>query len=82
MDLSELRTLLGWCIVINYALLLTWFVLLMGARDWLIGVQARIFELEPERVRRDQFHLFGQLKLLILVFNIAPWVALVIVTGW
>ncbi len=78
MDLAQLQTFLGWCILINYALLLIWFALLLWADSWIIGIHARIFRIEPETVRAEHFHLMGQFKFMIMIFNIAPWLALLL----
>jgi hypothetical protein len=78
LDLSELKTLLGWCLIINYGILLIWFAFIMTARDWIFGIHARMFGVERDLVQAEHFKLFGQFKLLIMVFNIAPWLALLI----
>lgn len=78
MDLNSLQSFLGWCIIINYAILLIWFAFLVTARDWLFGLHAGIFGVEKSVVQAEHFRLFGQFKLLIMIFNIAPWLALVI----
>lgn len=78
MDLGELKTLLGWCIVINYGVLLIWFAVVMVAGNWLYGVHARLFRIDSDDVPMQHFKLFGQFKLLVMVFNIAPWLALLI----
>lgn len=78
MDLAQIQTFLGWCIVINYALLLVWFAALLWTGSWVIGIHARIFGIEPATVRSEHFHLMGQFKLMIMIFNIAPWLALLL----
>lgn len=78
MDMVQLQSFLGWCIIINYALLLFWFALLPRAGSWVYGFQARLFGIDPATVRDEHFHLMGQFKLMIMIFNIAPWLALLL----
>lgn len=78
MDLSELQTFLGWCILINSGFLLLWFAMTRIAGNWHIGLSVRWFDLEPASVRAEHYHLMGQFKLMILIFNFAPWLALVL----
>lgn len=78
MDLAHLQSFLGWCTVINYGFLLVWFFVLLLASNWIIGIHSRWFDMEPASVRVEHYHLMGQFKLLILVFNFAPWLALVL----
>ncbi len=78
MDLSELKSLLGWCLVINYGVLIVWFVFVVTARDWVFGLHARLFGVERDLVQAEHFKLFGQFKLLVMVLNLAPWLALLI----
>ena len=78
LDLTELKSLLGWCLVINYGVLLIWFGFVKGARDWIFGLHSRLFGVERDIVQAEHFTLFGQFKLLVMVFNLAPWLALLI----
>lgn len=80
MDLAGLQTFLGWCIVFNYGLLFLWFIGLKLTGDWVFRLQGRLFGLDPDSVRTEHFHMMGQFKLIVMVFNIAPWLALLVMT--
>lgn len=77
MDLGQLQAFLGWCLVFNYGLLLLWFAGLQLTGDFVFRLHARMFDLEPSAVRAEHFHLMGQFKLIVMVFNLAPWLALI-----
>jgi len=79
LDLSQLQSFLGWCLVINYVLLFVWFGLLQLAGAWVVGIHSRLFHIDEDQVRSFHFQMMGQFKLLIMVFNIAPWLALIII---
>ena len=79
MNLEVARSFLLWCTVINYAILLCWFLAFMVAHDWLLRLHERWF-----RLSRDQFdavHYGGMAiyKLGILMLNLVPFVVLWIV---
>ena len=78
MSIEATRTFLLWCTVINYGVLLVWFLVFVFAHDWIQRIHGRWF-----RLSRDQFdaiHYAGMsiLKIGILLFNLAPFVALTI----
>lgn len=79
MSLEALRTFLLWCTVINYGILLLWFLLFMLARDWIQRLHGRWFRLPSERF--DTLHYAGMsaYKIGILLFNLVPYVSLSIV---
>lgn len=76
MSVSELQSWLGWCLVINLAVLIWWASWFLLARDWIYRLHGRWFNLSEQQF--DAIHYGGMAfyKLLILVFNLAPWLAL------
>ena len=79
MELDTLQSLLGWCLAINMILYLLYVAMMLGAREWLVRRNAKWFALEPDRVRPILYQFLGAYKLLIIVLNFAPWLAVVIV---
>ena len=79
MSLEMLGYLLLWCTVINYAVLLVWFLFLVLAHDWVHRLHGRWFRLTTEQF--DSIHYAGMAvyKIGILLFNLVPYVALLIV---
>lgn len=78
MDLDTLQTFLGWSLVINYGLLIIWFLIYSGARNLVVGIHARMFHIDEAVVSATHFRLMGLFKMLIFVFVLTPWLALVI----
>ncbi|MDO9116524.1 MAG: hypothetical protein Q7U39_01085 [Nitrospira sp.] len=76
MTLNTLREMLLWCAVINYGLLLGWFLLFTVAHDWLYRCHGRWFRLSSEQF--DVIHYAGMAlyKIGILAVNLVPYVAL------
>lgn len=76
MNLVEFRTFLLLCAVINYAVLALWFVAFAVAHDGLYRLHSRWFKLEPKAF--DAVHYAGMAvyKVLVLLLNVVPWLAL------
>lgn len=80
MRIETLRSMLAWCTLLNYAILLIWFFVVVFARGWLYRLHTQWFKLSEERF--DMINYVGMMlfKLLILVFNLIPYLALRILT--
>jgi hypothetical protein len=78
MDAPSLRDALLWCLVINYAILLWWFGAFVFAHGWMYRLHSRWFRISEERF--DAIHYAGMAayKIGILLFNLAPFLALLI----
>ena len=79
MDRVAVRKMLFWCGVINYGVLLLWFLVFIFAHDWIYFLHSRWFHLSGEQF--DMLHYAGMsiFKIGILLFNVAPYFALHIV---
>ncbi|MFT7619261.1 MAG: hypothetical protein ACI97A_002911 [Planctomycetota bacterium] len=79
MDLTQLKEFLGWCLVINFSILMWWFVFFTFARLLVYRIHTRWFQLSEERF--DSLHYLGMAiyEILILTFNLAPYVALCLI---
>jgi uncharacterized protein DUF6868 len=76
MDTVGLTRFLVYCAVTNYAVLIVWFLAFIAAHDQLYRLHAMWFRLSPEGF--DAMHYGGMAiyKLGILLFTVAPAVAL------
>ena len=81
MDLHTLKTFLLWCLAINYLILLWWFAAFVFAHGWMFRLHSRWFRISEERF--DAIHYLGIsiYKIGVLLFNLVPYLALLIVTG-
>ena len=80
MDIATLRHFFAWCFVFDYAMLLLWFGLHMGLHSTFVGLGRRFFNVTPEKY--DSMTLYGMLffKLAIFLFNLAPYLALRVIS--
>jgi hypothetical protein len=79
MTLEEVRDMLGWCTLINVAILMIWFVMFVAARDWMHRFHGRWFRLDEARFDAIHYALMGMFKLGIFLLNLVPYIALRIV---
>jgi hypothetical protein len=79
MSIDMARDALLWCTIINYGLLVWWFVVFILAHDWLHHFHGRWFQLSREQF--DTVHYAGMalFKIGIILLNLVPYVALHIV---
>jgi len=73
------RDVLLWCAVINYGVLLLWFLFFLLAHNGMYRLHSRWFHLSVEQF--DALHYAGMalFKIGILLFNLVPYIALRIV---
>ncbi len=79
MTIEMLRNWLGVCGLINIAMLMLWFVMMILAHDWIYKMHTKWFKMSVERFDAIHYGGMGLFKLCIFVFNIVPWLALLIV---
>lgn len=81
MNTEFLRHFLLWSLVVNYAVLIAWFLAFVLARGWMRRLHGRWFHLTESTF--DAIHYGGMAvyKIGILLFNLAPVVALYALQG-
>ncbi len=79
MTLAMARTVLLWCTILNYGLLLVWCALLMLPHGWLHRLTSRFFRMTIEQFELVQYAGIVFYKVLVLVFNLIPLLALWII---
>ena len=79
MSIELIRNFLLWCAIINYGVLMVWFVAFLIAHDWMYRLHNKWFRLSVERFDEVHYGLMGFYKLGILLLNLVPYFALRIV---
>jgi hypothetical protein len=80
MDIAGLIRLLIYSAVINYAVLIVWFLAFVAARDQLYRLHAKWFRLSPEGFDATHYGGMAVYKLGILLFTVVPATALYLTT--
>lgn len=79
MTVETVRDVLLWSVIINYGILLLWFVVFRFAHDWIYRLHGQWFRMSVEQF--DAAHYLGMAiyKIGVLLFGIAPYIALHVV---
>lgn len=68
-----------WCFILNYIVLLIWFLFTTLAPDRFYALAGKRFGLTREDFDRSNYHHLVLFKIGVLIFNLVPWLALRIV---
>jgi hypothetical protein len=79
MMLETTRNVLLWCLVMNYGLLLLWFIFFITMHDFMYRMHSRWFNLSVGHFDALHYGLMGLYKLAIILFLLVPFIALHIV---
>jgi hypothetical protein len=80
MDMKTLGRMLGWCLLINFAILMLWFVMLTAAHDWVYSLHARWFAISENQFDLLMYGAMAFYKIGVILLNGVPYIALRIVT--
>ncbi len=78
MDLSTLRWFFFWCTFLNYLFLGGFFLGFALAGDKIYQLHRKWFALDRDSFDTIMYVLMGVYKVLIAVFCLVPWIALLI----
>jgi len=79
MSIAMAREALLWCTVINYGVLVVWWLVFLLAHDWMYRLHGRWFHLSMDQFDALHYVGMGLFKIGILLFNLVPYIALRIV---
>jgi hypothetical protein len=80
MTMNEIKDILLWCLGFNYVILIIWFVGFVLAHDWMYSLHGRWFKLSVETFDAIHYSGFAAFKIGIFMFNLAPLIAIYIVS--
>ena len=79
MSIQTLTSFFMWCTIINGGLLALWTSMFMLAPDMVYRTQSKWFPIPRETFDMVMYTFLGLFKIVFLVFNAVPYVALLIV---
>lgn len=77
--LETLTRFFMWCTLLNGGLLLFWSIFVLFGQDWVYRVQRFWFPISRETFVVAFYGFLGLFKVLFIVFNLMPWLALLII---
>ena len=79
MAIQTLTTFFMWCTIINGALLALWITMCIVAPDLVYRTQKIWFPISRETFDVVMYSFLGFFKIVFLIFNLVPYLALLIV---
>ena len=79
MDVQTLTTFFMWCTIINGGILILWTAFSVFAPDLVYRTQSKWFPIPRETFNVVIYSFLGLFKVFFLVFNVVPYVALLII---
>lgn len=79
MDITTVRTFFLWCMILNGSLLILSFLITAFAGDWVYGIHRRWYPIPREAFTIVMCCFIGLFKIGVILFNVVPYLALVIV---
>ncbi len=71
-----LTSFLGWCLVLNIGLLMFSTIMIMLCKTRIAKLHAKLLNMSEDALSIEYFRYLANYKVLVIVFNLAPWVAL------
>jgi len=81
MDVYAVRACVMWWTIIDAALLTLSFLICACAGDWVYRMHSRWFPISRQAFDVAIYSFLGLFKILFIVFNVVPYVALLIATS-
>ena len=79
MDTETLTRFLMWCTIVNGGLLILTFLICVFGVDWVYRMHSKWFPMPRETFNVVIYSFLGLFKIFFLVFNVVPYVALLII---
>ena len=80
MTIELTKSVLLWCLLMNFGLLALWFLMFRFAHNWMFALHRRWFQFSPEQFDAAHYTAMANYKVGIILLNLVPWLALLIVT--
>ena len=78
MDIYALRTFFMWCTIINASLLVISALFCVCAADWVYRMHSKWYPISRDAFNVAIYSFIGLFKIFILIFNLVPYLALLI----
>ena len=79
MDVEKLQEFFFWCMLVNFGIYTFTAIMILVFHDTILKVQRKMFRLDEETVSKSVYMYLANYKLLITVFNVVPWIAILII---
>jgi len=79
MDMELLKAFFMWSAIINMVLFTYVTLMCVALGDWIFKIHGKLFSLERKTFNTVVYSFLGFYKIVVIVFSLVPWLALLIV---
>ncbi len=79
MDIDQMIIFFRWMLTINLCIFFFSVVMSIVMKNFMVSVQKKLFDIETESLKLSLYDFLGLYKILIIVFNLVPYIALMLV---
>ncbi len=79
MSIEGLQEFLFWCMLINFGVYVFSVIAVLVFRGAMCNMHSKMFGLDEAAVKKAIYAYLANYKLLIIVFNLVPWLATLII---
>ena len=79
MDVATIRAFFMWCTILNLIVLIFSSAVCVFGRDWLYPIHNKLFNIPRETINTMLYSFIALYKMLFIVFNLVPYIALLII---
>ncbi len=79
MDLDRLQDFLLWSLLVNAGIYIISLVGVLSLRRFMCKIHAKLFGVSEETSNKVMYQYLAVYKLLLIVFNLVPWIAIQLV---
>ncbi|AYA03844.1 hypothetical protein BEN74_14210 [Acinetobacter sp. WCHAc010034] len=76
MNTTQLADFLLYCALVNYSILIIWFLAFVFAKGWMKSLHGRWFKLSDQSFDAMHYGSMAVYKIGIMLLNLAPYIAL------
>ncbi|MDF1815504.1 MAG: hypothetical protein P1V20_25120 [Verrucomicrobiales bacterium] len=77
--METITELFGWSTLLNAGLLVSSTIAIIAMRECITGFHSKLFGMQKTDVLNEYFRFLANYKILILIFNLVPYIALKII---
>lgn len=79
MNIELLQEFLGWCIIINFGILTISTISLVLLKEKIAQLHAKTFGISSSEAKNHYFTYLANYKIAVIVFNLVPYLALLVI---
>jgi len=76
MTLEAIKEFFMWCTVVNVSILIFSYIVLVSLKDFVYRTHSKWIPVSKEQFHMAMYSFFALHKILVIVFNVIPYIAL------